>query len=139
MREQLALDAYVAARDVRIGLRVRAGEVVALVGDGSYQMAPQEIATLVAEGVKVVIVVLQNHGWASIGALSESRGSQRFATAYRRRDPATGLLEGDPVPLDIAANLRPSSVIVRNACLTSSRHMATASRMASTISTTGHR
>lgn len=80
--------------------------VVALVGDGSYQMAPQEIATLVAEGVKVVIVVLQNHGWASIGALSESRGSQRFATSYRRRDPGTGLLDGEPVPLDLAANLR---------------------------------
>lgn len=81
-------------------------EVVAVVGDGSYQMAPQEIATLVAEGVKVVIVVLQNHGWASIGALSESRGSQRFATAYRRRDPRSGLLDGEPVPLDLAANLR---------------------------------
>ncbi|WP_413450352.1 3D-(3,5/4)-trihydroxycyclohexane-1,2-dione acylhydrolase (decyclizing) [Georgenia phoenicis] len=81
-------------------------EVVAVVGDGSYQMAPQEIATLVAEGLKVVLVVLQNHGWASIGALSESHGSQRFATRYRRRDPATGMLDGATLPLDLAANLR---------------------------------
>ncbi|WNB87074.1 3D-(3,5/4)-trihydroxycyclohexane-1,2-dione acylhydrolase (decyclizing) [Cellulomonas sp. ATA003] len=81
-------------------------EVVALVGDGSYQMAPQEIATIVAEGVKVVVVVLQNHGWSSIGALSESHGSQRFATRYRLRNPETGLLDGAHVPLDLAANLR---------------------------------
>ena len=81
-------------------------EVVALVGDGSYQMAPQEIATIVAEGVKVVIVILQNHGWSSIGALSESHGSQRFATRYQMRNGETGLLDGGDVPLDIAANLR---------------------------------
>ncbi|HLV03884.1 3D-(3,5/4)-trihydroxycyclohexane-1,2-dione acylhydrolase (decyclizing) [uncultured Georgenia sp.] len=81
-------------------------EVVAVVGDGSYQMAPQEIATIVAEGVKVVLVVLQNRGWASIGALSESHGSQRFATEYRVRDPETGMLDGPPVPVDLAANLR---------------------------------
>ncbi|MBD8062187.1 3D-(3,5/4)-trihydroxycyclohexane-1,2-dione acylhydrolase (decyclizing) [Oceanitalea stevensii] len=81
-------------------------EVVALVGDGSYQMAPQELATIVAEGLKIVVVVLENHGWASIGALSESHGSQRFATAYRRRDPGTGMLDGEPLPVDLAANLR---------------------------------
>src|SRR5690606_28134100 len=68
--------------------------------------APQELATIVAEGLKIVVVVLENHGWASIGALSESHGSQRFATAYRRRDPATGMLDGEPLPVDLAANLR---------------------------------
>jgi 3D-(3,5/4)-trihydroxycyclohexane-1,2-dione acylhydrolase (decyclizing) len=83
-----------------------ASEVVAIVGDGSYQMAPQEIATIVAEGLKVVLVILENHGWSSIGALSESRGSQRFATRYRMRDPETGMLDGANVPMDIAANLR---------------------------------
>lgn len=81
-------------------------EVVALVGDGSYQMAPQEVATIVAEGIKVVLVVLQNHGWSSIGALSESVGSQRFATQYRMRDERSGMLDGPRVPMDIAANLR---------------------------------
>lgn len=78
-------------------------EVVAIVGDGTYQMMPMEIATMVSEGLKVVIVLLQNHGYASIGALSESRGSQRFGTKYRMRDES-GRLAGDVVPFDLAAN-----------------------------------
>jgi len=87
-------------------------EVVAVVGDGSYQMAPQEIATIVAEDLKVVLVVLQNHGWASIGSLSESHGSQRFATEYRRRDARSGLLDGPHLPVDLAANIRSYGVEV---------------------------
>jgi rubrerythrin len=79
-------------------------EVVAIIGDGGYQMLPGELATIVQEHVKVILVVLQNYGFSSIGALSESRGSQRFATQYRMRNPQTGLLDGDHVPLDIAAN-----------------------------------
>ena len=58
----------------------------------------------VSEGVKVIIVLLQNHGFASIGALSQSRGSQRFGTAYRMRDGGTGRLDGAEVPFDLAAN-----------------------------------
>ena len=87
-------------------------QVVALVGDGSYQMAPQEIATIVAEGLKVVVVVLQNHGWSSIGALSQSHGGERFATRYRMRDPQTGLLDGARLPMDLAANLRSYGITV---------------------------
>jgi len=87
-------------------------EVVAIVGDGSYQMAPQEIATIVAEGLKVILVVLQNHGWSSIGSLSESHGSQRFATKYRMRSPETGLLDGEKLPVDLAANIRSYGVEV---------------------------
>jgi 3D-(3,5/4)-trihydroxycyclohexane-1,2-dione acylhydrolase (decyclizing) len=79
-------------------------EVFALVGDGSYLMMAQEIVTAVAEGVKLIVVVVQNHGFASIGALSESLGSQRFGTRYRYRDPATGELTGDTLPVDLAAN-----------------------------------
>ncbi len=79
-------------------------EVVAIVGDGTYQMLPMELATIVSEGVKVIIVLLQNHGFASIGALSESRGSQRFGTRYRMRNPQTGRLDGENVPFDLAAN-----------------------------------
>ncbi len=77
-------------------------QVVAIVGDGTYQMLPAEIATMVQEGLRVVLVLLQNHGFASIGALSESRGSQRFGTRYRRR--AGARLEGGDVPFDLAAN-----------------------------------
>lgn len=79
-------------------------EVFTLVGDGSYLMMAQEIVTAVAEGVKLVIVVVQNHGFASIGALSESVGSQRYGTRYRYRDPGTGHLSGDKLPIDLAKN-----------------------------------
>ncbi|MCB2177994.1 MAG: 3D-(3,5/4)-trihydroxycyclohexane-1,2-dione acylhydrolase (decyclizing) [Actinomycetales bacterium] len=79
-------------------------EVVAIVGDGGWQMMPTEILTAVAEGVKVIYVLLENHGFASIGALSESRGSQRFGTSYRMRNPASGLLDGDLLPVDFAKN-----------------------------------
>ena len=90
-----------------LGVKLALGddhEVVAIVGDGTYQMLPMEIATIVSEGVKVIIVLLDNHGFASIGALSESRGSQRFGTRYRMRDGATGRLDGEQVPFDLAAN-----------------------------------
>lgn len=81
-----------------------AAEVVSIVGDGTYQMLPMEIATIVQEGLKVIFVLLQNHGFASIGALSESRGSQRFGTKYRMRNPQSGRLDGENVPFDLAAN-----------------------------------
>lgn len=81
-------------------------EVVAIIGDGTFQMAPQEIATIVAERMKVILVILQNHGWSSIGALSESRGSQRFGTKYRMRNQDSGLLDGEKLPFDIPANIR---------------------------------
>jgi 3D-(3,5/4)-trihydroxycyclohexane-1,2-dione acylhydrolase (decyclizing) len=79
-------------------------EVVVLVGDGSYLMMAQEIVTMVSEGLKVIVVLVQNHGFASIGALSESLGSQRFGTKYRYRDGDSGQLDGDVLPVDLAAN-----------------------------------
>ena len=79
-------------------------EVFALVGDGSYLMMAQEIVTAVSEGIKLTIVLIQNHGFSSIGSLSESLGSQRFGTRYRYRNPATGMLDGDTLPVDLAAN-----------------------------------
>ena len=90
-----------------MGVRMAKGEqgqVVAIVGDGTYQMLPMEIATIVAERLKVIFVLLQNHGFASIGALSESRGSQRFGTKYRMRNEQTGRLDGENIPFDLAAN-----------------------------------
>lgn len=91
-----------------LGVKMAApeAEVVAIIGDGTFQMAPQEIATIVAEDLKVILVILQNHGWSSIGALSESHGSQRFGTKYRMRSGESGLLDGDKLPFDIPANIR---------------------------------
>lgn len=89
-----------------LGVRMAAPDrdVFVMVGDGSYLMMASELVTAVQENVKIIVVLVQNHGFASIGALSESLGSQRYGTAYRRRNPATGRLDGDKLPLDLAAN-----------------------------------
>jgi 3D-(3,5/4)-trihydroxycyclohexane-1,2-dione acylhydrolase (decyclizing) len=79
-------------------------EVFVLVGDGSYLMMATEIVTAIAEGIKLTVIIVDNHGFASIGSLSESLGSQRFGTSYRYRDPRTGRLDGDLLPVDLAAN-----------------------------------
>jgi 3D-(3,5/4)-trihydroxycyclohexane-1,2-dione acylhydrolase (decyclizing) len=82
-------------------------EVFVMVGDGSYLMMAQEIVTAVQEGIKLVVVLVQNHGYASIGRLSESLGSQRFGTRYRYRSGAVesgGRLDGDTLPTDLATN-----------------------------------
>ncbi|MER7900778.1 3D-(3,5/4)-trihydroxycyclohexane-1,2-dione acylhydrolase (decyclizing) [Streptomyces sp. NPDC096046] len=77
--------------------------VWALVGDGTYLMMPTEIVTAVQERLPVNIVLLQNHGYASIGGLSEETGGERFGTAYRFR-AADGTFTGAPLPVDLAAN-----------------------------------
>jgi 3D-(3,5/4)-trihydroxycyclohexane-1,2-dione acylhydrolase (decyclizing) len=69
-----------------------------LVGDGSYLMMSSELVTAVQEGVKLVVVLVQNHGYQSIGALSESVGSQRFGTRYRYRGT------DEKLPVDLAQN-----------------------------------
>jgi 3D-(3,5/4)-trihydroxycyclohexane-1,2-dione acylhydrolase (decyclizing) len=78
-------------------------DVYVLVGDGSYLMMAQEIATAVQEGVSLTILVLDNQGFASIGGLSASVGCDGFGTRYRRRG-ATGELDAEPVGVDFAAN-----------------------------------
>nr|WP_137811946.1 3D-(3,5/4)-trihydroxycyclohexane-1,2-dione acylhydrolase (decyclizing) [Gandjariella thermophila] len=95
---------YEVAAGVGVKMAAPDREVFVLVGDGSYLMMAQEIVTMVAERLKVIVVVVQNHGFASIGSLSESLGSQRFGTAYRYRSRETGLLDGDVLPVDLAAN-----------------------------------
>jgi 3D-(3,5/4)-trihydroxycyclohexane-1,2-dione acylhydrolase (decyclizing) len=81
--------------------------VLVLVGDGSYLMLHTELVTAVAEGLKIVVVLLQNHGYASIGHLSETVGSERFGTAYRYLDRgALDFDNGERLPIDLAANAR---------------------------------
>ena len=79
-------------------------EVVAIVGDGTYQMLPMELATVVQENIKVIYVLLQNYGFSSIGSLSESHGSQRFGTRYRMGDGNPHNEDGELLPVDIAKN-----------------------------------
>ncbi len=86
-------------------------EVFVMVGDGSYLMMATELVTAVQEGVKLVVVCVDNHGFASIGNLSESVGSQRFGTSYRYRSP-DGRLDGGFLPVDLAANAASLGVYV---------------------------
>jgi 3D-(3,5/4)-trihydroxycyclohexane-1,2-dione acylhydrolase (decyclizing) len=88
-------------------------EVFVLIGDGSYLMLPGELVTAVAERVKIVVVLVDNHGYASIGALSRSVGLAGFGTHYRQREerqlldaPNGDRLDrsADPLPVDLAAN-----------------------------------
>ncbi|WP_417507063.1 3D-(3,5/4)-trihydroxycyclohexane-1,2-dione acylhydrolase (decyclizing) [Microbacterium sp.] len=88
-------------------------DVVVMVGDGSYLMLSSELATAVAEGIKIIVVLIQNQGYASIGHLSETVGSERFGTKYRRYDDeARNFQRGDVLPVDLAMNARSYGVDV---------------------------
>ncbi|HEY0402101.1 MAG TPA: 3D-(3,5/4)-trihydroxycyclohexane-1,2-dione acylhydrolase (decyclizing) [Blastococcus sp.] len=94
---------YEVAGGIGVAMAEPDRDVFVMVGDGSYLMMATELVTAVQEGIKVVVVLVQNHGFASIGALSEQLGSQRFGTRYRYRS-ASGRLDGDVLPVDLAAN-----------------------------------
>ncbi|QIM17574.1 3D-(3,5/4)-trihydroxycyclohexane-1,2-dione acylhydrolase (decyclizing) [Leucobacter coleopterorum] len=82
-------------------------DVIVMVGDGSYLMLNTELVTAVAEGIKLIVVLVQNHGYASIGHLSETVGSERFGTKYRSYDAAARNFQGNQVlPVDLAMNAR---------------------------------
>jgi 3D-(3,5/4)-trihydroxycyclohexane-1,2-dione acylhydrolase (decyclizing) len=91
-------------------------EVYVLVGDGSYLMMAQEIVTSIQEGIRLVVVVFDNQGFASIGGLSQAVGSSGFLTRYRHRTPETGLLDGDLVAVDFAANAESLGARAIRAC-----------------------
>jgi 3D-(3,5/4)-trihydroxycyclohexane-1,2-dione acylhydrolase (decyclizing) len=79
-------------------------EVYVMVGDGSYLMMAQEIVTSLQEGCKINIVVLDNHGFSSIGGLTRACGNRGMGTEYRYRE--NGELEGAPIPVDFVANAK---------------------------------
>src|SRR6202041_4083846 len=78
------------------------GEVYVLIGDGSYLMMAQEIVTSTQEGFKINIVLLDNHGFSSIGGLSRACGNEGMGTNYRHR--RGGKYDGEVVFVDFAAN-----------------------------------
>jgi 3D-(3,5/4)-trihydroxycyclohexane-1,2-dione acylhydrolase (decyclizing) len=94
---------YEIAGGLGIKLAAPEREVYVMVGDGSYLMMNSEIVTAVQEGVKLTIVIVDNHGFASIGGLSKSIGSDGFGTKYRYRTKS-GQLDGEVLPIDFAAN-----------------------------------
>ena len=81
-------------------------EIYVMVGDGNYLMNNHEIITAIQEGVKITIILLNNNGFGSIGALSQSLGSKRFGTKYRFRNKETGQIDGDILPVDFVQNAK---------------------------------
>jgi 3D-(3,5/4)-trihydroxycyclohexane-1,2-dione acylhydrolase (decyclizing) len=78
-------------------------EVYVMVGDGSWLMMSSDLVTAIQEGHKLIVVLIDNHGFASIGGLSAALGSAGFGTEYRFRTP-DGRLAGEHLPVDLAAN-----------------------------------
>ncbi|WP_103504108.1 3D-(3,5/4)-trihydroxycyclohexane-1,2-dione acylhydrolase (decyclizing), partial [Streptomyces sp. SM14] len=119
-----------------IGVRLAAPEtpVWALVGDGTYLMMPTELVTAVQEGLAITVVLVQNHGYASIGGLSEATGGERLGTAYRFR-AEDGSFTGAPLPVDLAANAASLGMSVERAATVAELRAALARAREATVPT----
>jgi 3D-(3,5/4)-trihydroxycyclohexane-1,2-dione acylhydrolase (decyclizing) len=100
---------YEIAGALGVKLADPAREVYSLVGDGSYLMLNEAIVTSIQERAKLVIVLVDNHGYASIGGLSRSLGTDGFGTQFRESTPRVRGLDSEPhrapyLPVDLAAN-----------------------------------
>ncbi len=95
---------YEIAGGLGVKMADRGREVYVMVGDGSYLMMSSEIVTSIQEDHKLTIILINNHGFASIGGLSKSLGTEGFGTRYRARDEGSGQLDGDLLPVDLAKN-----------------------------------
>jgi 3D-(3,5/4)-trihydroxycyclohexane-1,2-dione acylhydrolase (decyclizing) len=104
---------YEIAAGLGVARADKSRDAIVMVGDGSYLMLHTELVTAVAEKLKFITVLIQNHGYASIGHLSEEVGSQRFGTKYRYRDAQSNSHENEHrLPIDLAANARSYGVHV---------------------------
>jgi len=102
---------YEIAGGLGVKLAAPEREVTVIVGDGSYLMLSSDLVTAVQERVKLIVVLWDNGGFKSIGALSRSMGQGGFGTRFIR--PQAGVLVGDavgdtvePLAIDFAANAR---------------------------------
>jgi 3D-(3,5/4)-trihydroxycyclohexane-1,2-dione acylhydrolase (decyclizing) len=77
-------------------------DVFVMVGDGSYLMMAQELVTSLQEGLKLNVILVDNHGFASIGGLSRSLGNEGMGTDYRYAK--NGRYEGETIQIDFRAN-----------------------------------
>ena len=78
-------------------------DVFCFIGDGTFLLASQEIMTAVQEGLKITVLLVDNYGYGSIAALSETRGSQGFACRFNYRGD-DGQFSEDRINIDLAAN-----------------------------------
>jgi len=83
-----------------------AREVYAFLGDGSYLMLNHELVTAVQEGLKITVVLNDNHGYGCIHGLQRACGGRSFGNEFRQRGGSLGRLEGRPLEIDYLANAR---------------------------------
>jgi 3D-(3,5/4)-trihydroxycyclohexane-1,2-dione acylhydrolase (decyclizing) len=95
---------YEVAAALGVRLAEPGREVVTIMGDGAYTMLHTELLTAVQEGIKIIVVVLDNAGFHCIDNLQASQGIERFGNEWRTRDPTTGRLSGPSVKVDFAKN-----------------------------------
>ena len=74
---------YEIAAGIGVKMALPERDVVVLVGDGSYLMSNSEIATSIATGTKITIVVLDNHGFGCINRLQTSLGGRGYNNLMR--------------------------------------------------------
>lgn len=77
-------------------------EVYAFCGDGSFLMAHSELYTSLQEGLKINVCLFDNMGWGCIENLQNNQGTDTFGTVFRARNPVTGMLDGEEIPVDFA-------------------------------------
>ena len=75
-------------------------EVVVMIGDGTYLMLNSEIVTAVAEGLRITVVIFDNHGYQCIRDLQMGVGVPAFGNELRFRESAGNRLTGGYVPVD---------------------------------------
>ena len=94
--------------EIPAGLGVRMtqaeGEVYVFIGDGTYLMNPTELVTSMQEGLKLTVIISENHGFQSISALQTLRAGRRFGNEFRARDSGVNRLEGEYMKIDFAQN-----------------------------------
>ena len=90
-------------------------EVYALVGDGSYMMLSQDVVTSIQEGLKITVILLDNHGFQCIRGLQTSCGGKDFGNEFRARESESNRLEGEFVEIDFCANAKSMGAVVYRA------------------------
>ncbi|MFG1678697.1 3D-(3,5/4)-trihydroxycyclohexane-1,2-dione acylhydrolase (decyclizing) [Nonomuraea sp. NPDC049269] len=97
-----------AAIGARLADADRGHRVTAFIGDGTFLMAPTELATAAQEGLAVTVVVPENHGYQVIHRLQMFTMGREFGNEFRyRTEPLTleagkdAALTGDYLQVDL--------------------------------------
>ncbi len=97
---------YEVAGGLGAKMAARDATVFVMVGDGSWLMLSSDLATAIQEGLPIVVVLLDNHGFRCIRDLSRQSGGENLFNDFRLRDRTSGRLDGPVLPIDLEANAR---------------------------------